>query len=374
MDEAHHRRGVILVKRVLMISNMYPGEENRSFGSFIKVHVDTFRRYTDLEQFVVVNTDQRKGLPRLIYKYGSLLLRSIWCSLRRKFDVIHAHYVFPTGFIGLICHWLTGRPLVITAHGSDVYNLASKNKRVFRVSRFVLRRASAVIAVSRDIRDELVDEFGVDEEKIHIINMGVDTSIFRPMDKEECRRRLGLPLDKRIVLFVGNIIPRKGVLYLIESLEHVKFDDVQCIILGAPVDREYFDTVKNRLNEIDADVRFFDAVPYSEVAVWMNAADVFVLPSNEEAFGLVALEALACGTPTIATAVGGLKEFIRDSETGYSVPIGDALAIADKINHVLDPENRAEVESIREKGLQVADSFSTVKQVKRILRVYRDVA
>ncbi|MGB4611991.1 MAG: glycosyltransferase family 4 protein, partial [Methanothermobacter thermautotrophicus] len=73
-------------------------------------------------------------------------------------------------------------------------------------------------------------------------------------------------------------------------------------------------------------------------------------------------------------AVGGLKEFIRDSETGYSVPIGDALAIADKINHVLDPENRAEVESIREKGLQVADSFSTVKQVKRILRVYRDVA
>ena len=374
MDEAHHRRGVILVKRVLMISNMYPGEENRSFGSFIKVHVDTFRRYTDLEQFVVVNTDQRKGLPRLIYKYGSLLLRSIWCSLRRKFDVIHAHYVFPTGFIGLICHWLTGRPLVITAHGSDVYNLASKNKRVFRVSRFVLRRASAVIAVSRDIRDELVDEFGVDEEKIHIINMGVDTSIFRPMDKEECRRRLGLPLDKRIVLFVGNIIPRKGVLYLIESLEHVKFDDVQCIILGAPVDREYFDTVKNRLNEIDADVRFFDAVPYSEVAVWMNAADVFVLPSNEEAFGLVALEALACGTPTIATAVGGLKEFIRDSETGYSVPIGDALAIADKINHVLDPENRAEVESIREKGLQVADSFSTVKQVKRILMVYRDVA
>jgi len=374
MDEAHHRRGVILVKRVLMISNMYPGEENRSFGSFIKVHVDTFRRYTDLEQFVVVNTDQRKGLPRLIYKYGSLLLRSIWCSLRRKFDVIHAHYVFPTGFIGLICHWLTGRPLVITAHGSDVYNLASKNKRVFRVSRFVLRRASAVIAVSRDIRDELVDEFGVDEEKIHIINMGVDTSIFRPMDKEECRRRLGLPLDKRIVLFVGNIIPLKGVLYLIESLEHVKFDDVQCIILGAPVDREYFDTVKNRLNEIDADVRFFDAVPYSEVAVWMNAADVFVLPSNEEAFGLVALEALACGTPTIATAVGGLKEFIRDSETGYSVPIGDALAIADKINHVLDPENRAEVESIREKGLQVADSFSTVKQVKRILRVYRDVA
>ncbi|BAM69638.1 MULTISPECIES: glycosyltransferase family 4 protein [unclassified Methanothermobacter] len=363
-----------MVKRVLMISNMYPGEENRSFGSFIKVHVDTFRRYTDLEQFVVVNTDQRKGLPRLIYKYGSLLLRSIWCSLRRKFDVIHAHYVFPTGFIGLICHWLTGRPLVITAHGSDVYNLASKNKRVFRVSRFVLRRASAVIAVSRDIRDELVDEFGVDEEKIHIINMGVDTSIFRPMDKEECRRRLGLPLDKRIVLFVGNIIPRKGVLYLIESLEHVKFDDVQCIILGAPVDREYFDTVKNRLNEIDADVRFFDAVPYSEVAVWMNAADVFVLPSNEEAFGLVALEALACGTPTIATAVGGLKEFIRDSETGYSVPIGDALAIADKINHVLDPENRAEVESIREKGLQVADSFSTVKQVKRILRVYRDVA
>jgi len=362
------------VKGVLVISNMYPSKENKSFGSFIKVHVDAFRDHTDLEQFVVANTDPGKGLPRLIYKYGSLLLRSVWYSLRKPFDVIHAHYVFPTGFIGLICHWLTARPLIVTVHGGDINNLARRNSILFKISGFILRRAAAVIAVSRDIRDKLVNEFGVDGGRVHIINMGVDTGVFRPLDRERCRERLGLSGNKRIVLFVGNIIPRKGVLYLLRALEGPEFVDVKCIILGAAVDREYMDTLREVSGSLDADVEFTGPVSYSEVAIWMNAADVFVLPSLEEPFGLVALEALACGTPTIATAVGGLKEFVRESETGYSVPPGDPDALREKIRRVLDPENRSEVESMRERGLRVAKSFSTLKQIERILEVYRQVS
>ncbi|MGB9838748.1 glycosyltransferase family 4 protein [Methanothermobacter sp.] len=359
---------------VLVISNMYPSKRNKSFGGFVKVHVDAFRRHTGIRQFVVANTDQRKGLPRLIYKYGSLLLRSLWYSIRKPFDVIHAHYLFPTGFIGLICHWLTGKPLIVTVHGSDVNNLAGRNSILFRISGFVLQRASAVIAVSRDLCDKVVEEFGVDRERVHIINMGVDTEVFRPLHGDGCRERLGLPLNKRIILFVGNIIPSKGVSYLIEALRDVVVDDVKCIILGAPVDGEYLETLRGMAESMDLDVEFFEPVPYREVAVWMNAADVFVLPSLKEGFGLVALEALACGTPVIATATGGLRELIRDSETGYSVPPGDSGAIAERINRILDPENMTEVESMRENGLRMAESFSTVKQIERILEVYEKVS
>ncbi|MFB2623898.1 MULTISPECIES: glycosyltransferase family 4 protein [Methanothermobacter] len=363
-----------MVQRVLVISNMYPGKENVSFGSFIRVHVDAFKRYTDVEQFVVANTDQRKGKVRLICKYTSLLIRSIWSSISKRFDVIHAHYAFPTGFIGLMCHWITRKPLVITVHGGDINNLAKKNRLLFKVTAFVLRRAAAVIAVSTDIRNKLVTEFNVDENRVHIINMGVNREIFRPMGKSETRQKLGLNNDKRIILFVGNIIPRKGVLYLLEAMRNVDAADVQCIVLGAPVDTGYMNRLTEITGSLDADVRFMEPVPYEEVALWMNAADIFVLPSLEEPFGLVALEALACGTPTIATSVGGLREFVRDSETGYSVPPRDSAAIAEKINHILDPDNREEVEVVRERGLGVADSFSTEKQVRRILEVYRKVS
>jgi glycosyltransferase involved in cell wall biosynthesis len=204
--------------------------------------------------------------------------------------------------------------------------------------------------------------------------MGVDTDIFMPLDRDECRERLGLPLKERVVLFVGNIIPSKGVYYLIESLKDLEFDDLKCIILGAPVDEEYLRTLRGLAESMDSDVEFFGPVPYTEVPTWMNAADVFVLPSLEEGFGLVALEALACGTPVIATATGGIMEFVRDSETGYTVPPGDSSAIADRIKRILDPENRAEVESMRERGMRLAESFSTIKQIEKVLEVYRQVS
>ncbi|HOQ19130.1 glycosyltransferase family 4 protein [Methanothermobacter thermautotrophicus] len=364
----------MLVQGVLVISNMYPSKKGKSFGSFVKVHVDAFRRHTDIEQFLVANTDQRKGLPRLIKKYGDLLLRSIWYSIRKPFDVIHAHYLLPTGLIGLLCHWISGKPLIVTVHGSDVNKLARKNSLLFKISGYVLRRASAVITVSRDLRDKVVEEFGVDGERVHIINMGVDTDIFRPLDRDKCRERLGLPLNRRVILFVGNIIPSKGVHYLIESLREVEVGGVKCIILGAHVDEEYLKTLRGMAESINADVEFFEPVPYSEVAIWMNAADVFVLPSLEEGFGLVALEALACGTPVIATATGGIREFVIDSETGYTVSPGDSSAIADRINSVLDPANSSKVDSMRKKGIRIARSFSTLKQIERILEIYRKVA
>jgi len=363
-----------LVQGVLVISNMYPSRKGKSFGSFVKVHVDAFRRHTSIKQFVVANTDQRKGLPVLIRKYVSLLLRSLWYSIRKPFDVIHAHYLFPTGFIGLLCHWISGKPLVVTVHGSDVNKLARKNSLLSKISGFILRRTSAVIAVSRDLGEKVVNEFGVDRGKVHVINMGVDTDIFMPLDRDECRERLGLPLKGRVVLFVGNIIPSKGVYYLIESLKDLELDDVKCIILGAPVDEEYLRTLRGLAESMDSDVEFFGPVPYTEVPTWMNAADVFVLPSLEEGFGLVALEALACGTPVIATATGGIMEFVRDSETGYTVPPGDSRAIADRIKRILDPENRAEVESMRERGMRLAESFSTIKQIEKVLEVYRQVS
>ncbi len=365
--------------KVLVITNMYPSKTNKSFGSFVKVHTEAFKKYTDVKQFIVANREQRTDLLRLIHKYGNLMFKTLFFSISKKFDVIHAHYAFPTGFIGLISKWITRKPLIITVHGGDINILAKRNEIVFRLCKLSLDKADALIAVSEDIKRKLTEHFDVDENKIHVTNMGVDTEIFKPLDKAECREKIGFNKDKKMILFVGNLIPRKGVVYLIEAINLIKsygIDKIECILLGSKVDKKYVNSLyeKSRSSKIDDIIRFIDPVPYDEVALWMNAADIFVLPSQEEPFGLVALEALACGTPTIATAVGGLKELVVDEKTGYSVPPQDPKAIANKMMRILNSKNKKEISAIRKNGLNLARSFSTPNQIKKIEKIYNDLA
>ncbi|MBI2505590.1 MAG: glycosyltransferase [Candidatus Latescibacteria bacterium] len=243
-----------------------------------------------------------------------------WRSSRRV-DLVHCHWTI-CGLVGYLA--TRGRcPLVLSVRGSDIHLL--EGGMMGGLNRWIYRRMDMLIAVSQDIAAKL-GQSGVPREKIQVVYNGVDRR-FRPRDRQEARQELGLPAAAFILLFVGLLVPVKGVEVLLEALEALGDRQMYCVLVGGgPLETELKAQVQAR--SLEAPVLFAGPRPTAQIPVWMNAADVLVLPSYSEGRPNVVLEAQACGLPVIATRVGGTPELIRDGETGLLVDSGDEAQLA----------------------------------------------
>src|SRR5439155_16616195 len=172
-------------------------------------------------------------------------------------------------------------------------------------------------------RAQIRQLYNAEPHKVTVIPLGVDLERFRPMDQEAARAELGLK-DERIILFVGRIEPLKGVDILINAAA-ILDSDVDCSVLIVGGDESSASRIEElqglaRDLGIDHRVAFVGAVDHDSLPLFYNAADICVVPSHYESFGLVAVEAMACGVPVIASRVGGLMGTVKDGETGYLVP------------------------------------------------------
>ena len=348
------------------------------FGIFIKNLIDEFNRYGNVQQYIAANFIHRKGFLIIIYKYIMLFIKSIYCAVFKDYDIIHAHFAYPTGLIAYICKLIKKKKLIISIHGSDIYNVALRSKLNFKLCKFALMRSDFLIVNSEYVKKKIIKGFGINKNKIKIISIGVRVDLFKPMNKEICRKKLGLGLRGKIILFAGNIIEIKGVIYLIEAINLVRKkyrdDTIKCILLGAKFNSKYVSSIlkKIKIFKLEDIIKLVGPVPYNEVPFWINASDVFVLPSLSEGFGLAALEALACRVPVVAARVGGLKEFIKDGETGFTVEPGNSKSIADIVTYILD-SGKKDIIIIEENGLKFAQSLSTINQIKKIEKIYSDL-
>jgi glycosyltransferase involved in cell wall biosynthesis len=194
--------------------------------------------------------------------------------------------------------------------GSDVLLLA-RNRRRRRCIQNVLQRADAVVALSNDLGTKVAD-LGISPEKIHVLRRGVDTALFSPGDSDESRRHLGLANHKSILLFVGRMVQVKGLDTLLDACDRLRQhnrDFLLCLIGDGPLRQQLAADVDRR--GLSPHVRFVGSVPHSELVHWYRAADLTVLASRSEGIPNVLLESLACGTPFVATAVGGIPEIAR---------------------------------------------------------------
>ncbi|MCA1031422.1 glycosyltransferase family 4 protein [Bacillus timonensis] len=310
-------------KKVAVISNMYPTEQHKSFGIFVKNQVVELQK-KELEVDVIAIDNPNKGKVNLIKKYGKWMLSFLFHLLLkgRHTSVVHAHYVFPSGWLARWYKKLFGARFVVTAHGGDIDKMAKLNPRIRSLTKQVLQDADHVIAVGQDLYDTLHGEFGVEKEKLSLINMGVNLDVFHKVEKSHAREMCGI--DRNIVplLFVGNITEPKGLLELLPAFEQLKqdFPQVELYLLGSEKDAGFTNMLKGYIKEKDLQdsVHFVGTMPQKDVAMWMAAAEVFVIPSHIEGFGLVALEAMACGTPVVGAKVGGLK-YLLDDGCGIAV-------------------------------------------------------
>ncbi|MGE8080466.1 glycosyltransferase [Peribacillus loiseleuriae] len=358
-------------KRVLVISNMYPTEKHKSFGIFVKNQVQALKA-EGLHVDVIAIDNPNSGKINVAKKYGfwffQVMINLIFKGY--KYDIIHAHYVFPSGFLGMFYKKIWKKRLIITSHGGDIDKMARKNATLFKITKQTLTYADHVIAVGEELYDTIHSEFGVEKESISLINMGVNRTIFKPVERPVSRKALNaLEANDPILLFVGNIIKQKGLLELIEAVKGMieAYPSLKLYLIGAAKDERFKALLDQEIEAsgLTRHVEHFHAMPQTDIAQMMSAADVFILPSHIEGFGLVALEAMACGTPVVGSNVGGLKYLLEDHNGELIVP-QNAESLFLGIKKVLNDQDYAK--TLVTNGLKKATENDQEKLTRRVIQ------
>lgn len=277
-------------------------------------------------------------VPRLLRRcYGTFLWWSVRKIVRRALktfapDVVLAYWIHPDGEVAVRVAKQAGVPSVIISGGSDALLLTRDGRRCEKIRR-VLELADGIIGVSENLRQKL-SSLGVPPEKLHVVPRGVDTTRFCTGDKAAARDRLGIREQANIVLWVGRMVPVKGLDVLLNAVEilHREGVSLRLILIGDGPLRHSMET-KVRESGLSNVVSFLGSVSHDRLPDWYRAADVTVLSSHSEGVPNVLRESLACGTPFVATNVGGVSELL--GEGSEVVAPNDPMSLASAIRKVL---------------------------------------
>ena len=380
--------------KLLVLVPTFPDETNRYIGNiFVKEQVKALSKYLD-EIYVIspvsvwrllrsnvnfkdysIGDNVKVYFPTYVNFPPKGFLRYLWIKSEVKsilrviekegleFDVIHAHYSWPSGAVAVKLKEKFGVPVVITEHTSQTLRRYLEKRDTFIFN--VWKKVDAIIRVRRGDVD-LIHRAINGETPVFYIPNGFDGKKFRVMSKNVVREILNLPKDKRIILNVAQMYsPVKGHEFLIKAFSKVlkKRKDVLLVLVGDGELRPKIEALIHKLNIKDY-VVLVGSRPHDEIPLWMNAADVFVLPSLSEGNPTVMFEALGVGLPFIGTTVGGVPEIITSDEYGLLCPPADPECLAEKILIALDKEWD------REKIRKYAEQFTWESISRKILGVY----
>lgn len=307
-----------------------------------------------------------------------------------QYDLIHSHYWLS----GLAAEMLRDEwhvPIVQMFHtlGELKNRIAKRPDEIegsYRLDneRRVIATVDKIIAATPIEKEQLKEYYFADEHKITVIPPGVNLDHFYPIDTDEARAVIGIPKDDMVFLYVGRIEPLKGIDTLLRALSCMnsnrEVNHASLIIIGGnPNDTpEKMGAEMIRLQELCTDlclnrtVLFLGKKDQSFLHYYYSAADTLVMPSHYESFGMVALEAMACGTPVIASNVGGLSYLVKEGINGFHVPSGDFEALCRKLSMIeFDDEVR---EKIGHQASEYAKEYSWKKITDRMIRVYKEVS
>ena len=310
-------------------------------------------------------------------------------------DLVHVHTWY-TNLGGILTKLNYGIPLVLTVHSLEPMRpwkreqLGGGYDISLWVERTAIEMADAVIAVSESTKADVLRLFDVDPARVQVINNGIDLQEYTARQDQGLLKRHGIDPAQPYVLFVGRITRQKGIIHLVRALPHLDpgFQVVLCA--GAPdtteIEEEMKSAVEAAQQERPGVVWIGEMLPKSEIIALYSGAEVFVCPSIYEPFGIINLEAMACGTPVVASAVGGIPEVVVHGETGLLVPVEQmnvapfepvnadtfAFHLAEAINELMRDEARRR--SMGEKARRrVEENFSWEAIARKTAELYRTV-
>jgi D-inositol-3-phosphate glycosyltransferase len=300
------------------------------------------------------------------------------------YDLIHSHY-WLSGLAGLTLSREWKIPLVHMFHtlGEMKTRLGGSWEDPLRrqAEESILQGAARIVAATPAERMQLQMLYQADIRKIVVIPPGVDVELFHPIPVAEARQRIGLARDAQLVLYVGRIERLKGIETLLRAAALLQTRGLlarscPCVaVVGGDPDHpqeemQYLQELRESLH-VENVVSFLGRRPQDELPYYYSAAQTVVMPSQYESFGMVALEAMACGTPVVASGVGGLLYLVRDGRTGFHIPDSDPAALADRLQMLLtDPQLRHE---LGRHAANVARSYSWERITDQVMTLYESV-
>jgi glycogen synthase len=262
--------------------------------------------------------------------FGAMSRDLAWAATATDADVVHCHTWY-SHLGGIVIRQGYGVPLVVTVHSLEPLRPWKREQLhggydlTCWVEQTALEMADAVIAVSRGTRDDILKVSRAAPERIHVIYNGIDTSLYRPVPETDALARHGVDPNRPYVLFVGRVTRQKGIVHLARAIPSIEASAQVVLCAGAPDTPEIavemqgaVEVARERHPEV---IWIEEMLPRDETIQFYSHATVFCCPSIYEPFGIINLESMACGTPVVASAVGGIPEVVVDGETGILVPL-----------------------------------------------------
>ncbi|MBL4584170.1 MAG: glycosyltransferase family 4 protein [Pseudomonadales bacterium] len=362
------------IKRILVATTLYPNANQNRHGIFVETRLRQLLKTGEVEARVVAPVpwfpfkissmeqysvyadvpvyEQRNGIevfhPRylVIPKIGMLLtpfflaITLFFCArkIRKngfKFELLDGHYFYPDGVATALVAKLLKVPYLITARGTDI-NLISSYKIPRKMIRWAAKNAAGNITVSTALKEKLTD-LGVPADKVHVLRNGVDSELFVIGDAQKIRKEM--KLTGNVLVSVGNLVEPKGHALVIQALKNLPGFHLLIIGLG-----EQLGALQTLANELDVSdrVQYIGEQSQTDLAKIYSAADLLILASSREGWPNVLLESMACGTPVVATRVGGTPEIVKAPEAGQLIATRSSDAIVAGIQQVLNSPPRPE--------------------------------
>jgi len=390
---------------VLALSYLFPNNQHPNYGIFVLNRLSSVAEYCNVKvlapipwfpfrQYLPSYTDSSdipyyekntkleiyhprffvipkflKWLDGLFYFFGTV---STIMSIKKEFDIdlIDVHWVYPDIITGYVLSKVFQKPMIVTIRGREVICFGERSFRK-KIIDYFLRRSDHIVCLSNELAG-IAKDIGIDPNKISVVPNGVDTDVFRPLNKMVCRNELGLPADNKIILSVGALIEGKGFHRIIECMPDLlrKYPDILLYIIGSTGPAGNFK--KELINQIQTlalqdKIFLMGARPNHELVKWYNTADVFCLATSGEGSPNVVLEAISCGCPVIASAVGGILEIMCEEFLGNTFDVSDENELRLKLNQFFEKEwNRRRIRSYME-------GFSWDWCARKVMGIYQDV-
>lgn len=318
---------------ILIVSNMFPTKQNPSYGIFVKKFCD------ELEQLGVsydksVMT-RKKGKIGKMLNYVHFYLMTVIRLLLFKYDVVYVHYASHSSAPVLFVNRFRKLHVFTNVHGSDVVPENDRQKKMQKYTGEILGISKKIIVPSTYFKNYVREKYGIQESKIYVYpSGGIDSSTFFEMDFEKkVKLKKDFEFEENIPVFgmAGRISSGKGWDTFLRAIEILKQRKIvaKYVVVGDGIEKNKFESLMKEL-KIEKNVTLFGLLPQDKLAEYYNAIDFFVFPTKREgeSLGLVAVEAMACGTPVIASDFAAPKDYVKDQDNGFKFEVDDEYGLA----------------------------------------------